>query len=436
MTSTYSYPGVYVEEKSSPSISVSNSPTAVPVFIGAVHRTDGSRFTEFNCVRVNSWLDYCSRANPDARLSVEVKSTPGKDGGAYTHTHMIVMSIFSLAIKKYFENGGGPCYLCPQYDSSKGSNLPPAIRKYPDITLLVALCATAKERDDTYDNLNTLLASGTNYFLIADCDDGSTTPDTAAAFTAAYYPALKTKERLRRPADGSITVTGYKDAKSSLVGTLADLKTVDEPLYKACSEAIDTRLAAEKELSAAAVMAGVYCAVDRSRGCWKAPANVALSGVSGVAALVDDISRGQMNDKGINVIRELPNRGIRPWGSRTLAGASTNTDTSWRYVPVRRLFNSAETDIRKSMRAMVFEPNSAPTWEKVRGAIQSYLHSLWRKGALAGSSPQEAYFVQIGKGLTMSDEDIKQGKMIAKVGMAAARPAEFVILQFTQDVAV
>ncbi|MDR5823090.1 phage tail sheath C-terminal domain-containing protein [Caballeronia sp. LZ043] len=117
----------------------------------------------------------------------------------------------------------------------------------------------------------------------------------------------------------------------------------------------------------------------------------------------------------------------------TLAGADSNDDTSWRYIPVRRLFNSAEADIRKSMQAMMFEPNTAPTWEKVRGAIDSYLFSLWSSGALAGTAPEEAYFVQIGKDVTMSDADIAAGKMIVKVGMAAARPAEFIILQFTQD---
>jgi hypothetical protein len=82
----------------------------------------------------------------------------------------------------------------------------------------------------------------------------------------------------------------------------------------------------------------------------------------------------------------------------------------------------------------VFEPNSQPTWERVRAAISNYLYALWRQGGLAGNSEEDAYFVQIGRGITMTPEQINEGKMIIKVGLAAVRPAEFIILQFTQDV--
>ena len=87
------------------------------------------------------------------------------------------------------------------------------------------------------------------------------------------------------------------------------------------------------------------------------------------------------------------------------------------------------------MQTMVFEPNNQPTWQKVSAAIENYLYSLWCQGALAGATPAEAYFVQIGLDVTMTQDDIDQGKMIVQVGMAAARPAEFIVLQFTQNVA-
>lgn len=54
---------------------------------------------------------------------------------------------------------------------------------------------------------------------------------------------------------------------------------------------------------------------------------------------------------------------------------------------------------------------------------------------LAGTKPEEAYRVWIGLGETMTQDNINEGQMIVKVGMAAVRPAEFIILQFTQDVA-
>ncbi len=137
-----------------------------------------------------------------------------------------------------------------------------------------------------------------------------------------------------------------------------------------------------------------------------------------------------MNDAGINAIRHFTGKGTLIWGARTL----DQTD-NWRYIPVRRLFNTAERDIKRAMRFAVFEPNSQPTWKRVQTAIDNYLYQLWQQGALAGNKPQEAYFVQIGKDITMSEDDIQQGKMIVKVGMAAVRPAEFIILQFSQYVA-
>lgn len=160
----------------------------------------------------------------------------------------------------------------------------------------------------------------------------------------------------------------------------------------------------------------------------ESPANVALNNATPVK-VVTDVDQGVMNDKGINAIRNFTGKGTLIWGARTL----DKTD-AWRYVPVRRLFNSVERDIKRAMQLAVFEPNSQPTWETVRSAIDHYLYGLWQQGALSGSKASEAYFVQIGQGVTMTDDDINQGKMIVKVGMAAVRPAEFIILQFTQNV--
>lgn len=86
------------------------------------------------------------------------------------------------------------------------------------------------------------------------------------------------------------------------------------------------------------------------------------------------------------------------------------------------------------MSPALFEPNHGPTWERVRSAVENYVHSLWQQGALLGDTPEQAYFVHIGRGLTMNDDDIKKGRMILKVGLSAVRPAEFIILKLTQDI--
>ena len=86
-----------------------------------------------------------------------------------------------------------------------------------------------------------------------------------------------------------------------------------------------------------------------------------------------------------------------------------------------------EESIQNSTSFVVFEPNNTTTWLKVRGMIGSYLIGLWKQGALAGSKPEQAYFVKVGLGETMTSNDILEGKMIITIGIAAIRPAEFTI---------
>lgn len=189
---------------------------------------------------------------------------------------------------------------------------------------------------------------------------------------------------------------------------------------------------ASSELPPSGVIAGIYAQVDNARGVWKAPANVSPIGVVGLSA---DISHQEQEDlnvdpvagKSINVIRAFPGKGILVWGARTLAG----NDNEWRYVSVRRFFIFAEESIKKAIERFVFEPNVQDTWIKVKGAIEHFLTDQWKAGALAGTTPQQAFFVSVGLGQTMTAQDILEGRMIVEVGMAASRPAEFIILKFS-----
>jgi len=180
-----------------------------------------------------------------------------------------------------------------------------------------------------------------------------------------------------------------------------------------------------------ATMAGVFARVDRNRGVWKAPANVSLKLVEEPSRLVTDEQQGSLNvdadsGKSINVIRKFAKKGIIVWGARTLAG----NDNEWRYVPVRRLFIFMEESIEKATEPSVFEPNDAQTWTKLKVMIENFLSKLWREGALAGAKPEDAFFVNVGLGKTMTALDILEGRLIIEVGVAAVRPAEFIILKF------
>jgi phage tail sheath protein FI len=79
----------------------------------------------------------------------------------------------------------------------------------------------------------------------------------------------------------------------------------------------------------------------------------------------------------------------------------------------------------------VFEPNTKNTWVKVKGMIESYLLTKWIEGALAGSKPEEAFFVNVGLPQTMSSDEVLDGIMRVRIGMAVSRPAEFIILEFS-----
>jgi phage tail sheath protein FI len=186
------------------------------------------------------------------------------------------------------------------------------------------------------------------------------------------------------------------------------------------------------EMPPSAAIAGVYTDVDGKRGVHKAPANVSLNSVIGVADLISHDEQMDLNvdvvaGKSINVIRPFTGKGILVWGARTLAG----NDNEWRYVPVRRFFNMVEESAKKATEQFVFEPNDANTWTKVKAMIENFLINQWRSGALAGSTPEKAFFVKVGLNQTMTAQDVLEGKMIVEIGMAAVRPAEFIILRFS-----
>jgi phage tail sheath protein FI len=185
-------------------------------------------------------------------------------------------------------------------------------------------------------------------------------------------------------------------------------------------------------LPSSPAIAGVYARVDRTRGVWNAPANEGIMATIKPMVKITGADQENLNvdttaGKSINAIRGFAGQGVLIWGSRTLAG----NDNEWRYIPVRRLFIMIEQSIKKSTAWAVFGPNDAMAWLKVKAMIESYLEGLWRQGALVGSKAEQAFFVRVGLGTTMTEQDILEGRMIIEVGIAAVRPAEFIILRFS-----
>lgn len=174
-----------------------------------------------------------------------------------------------------------------------------------------------------------------------------------------------------------------------------------------------------------ASVAGVYAKTDVSRGVHKAPANETIA-CTGLKTNYTSAEQDMLNPEGINLIRAINGMGIRIWGART---ASSNS--AFRYVNVRRLFIYVEESIKNSTGWVVFEPNDASLWSRVSITITSFLDNIYRMGMLAGSTPEESYFVEIGTS-TMTPDDIRAGRLICNVGIAPSKPAEFVIFRVTQ----
>jgi phage tail sheath protein FI len=174
-------------------------------------------------------------------------------------------------------------------------------------------------------------------------------------------------------------------------------------------------------------IAGVWARTDESRGVWKAPANDTIRGCLDVELAITQNEQGLLNPIGINCIRPFGTRGIRIWGARTLA-----SDTDWRYINVRRLFNMVETTIMQGTQYAVFEPNDVTLWEGISRTLSGFLRGLWSQGALFGTSPDQAFYVKCDAE-TNPPNSIDEGKLVVEVGIAPVKPAEFVIFRISQQ---
>lgn len=174
---------------------------------------------------------------------------------------------------------------------------------------------------------------------------------------------------------------------------------------------------------------GIYARSDNTRGVHKAPANEVVRGCVGLDCQFNTGEQDILNPKGINLIRSFPGQGIRVWGART-----ATSNASWKYINVRRLFIFIEESIKANTSWAVFEPNDEVLWVRVQRTISVFLNGLWRGGSLAGTSPEEAFFVNIGRD-TMSQDDIDNGRLVCVIGVAPVKPAEFVIFRISQKTA-
>ncbi|MFC5625429.1 phage tail sheath family protein [Algoriphagus winogradskyi] len=478
--SIQSTPGVYIEEIATLPASVASVETAVPAFIGHTDRAEkNGEDVRGVPTRITNMLEFegiFGKGNPETfTISVVDSYDAAKGSGEKLATRKITAtppatpSPYKLyySMQLYFSNGGGPCYIVSvnDYDNVpiKGDSATPAsilggleaIKAIDEPTLLVfpdqiPTDLTGSDYKDIYDAALAQCDSLKDRFVIIDVKIVTADPFADAQnfrnngigmsnlkYGAAYYPNLSTSlnyaysladqtitHTSNYPSGGTLTEAGASDTLS-----LEALETSEPSIYRGILAEIKKQYIT---LPPSGAVAGIYARVDRQRGVWKAPANVDVRTVIGPSRKVSHDQQAALNvdatsGKSINAIRTFTGKGTLVWGARTLAG----NDNEWRYVPVRRLYIFVEESVKKATEFVVFEPNDANTWLRSKTMIENFLSKLWRDGALAGAKPEEAFFVRVGLGQTMSAQDILEGRLIIEIGMAAVRPAEFIILKFS-----
>ncbi|MBI5550166.1 MAG: phage tail sheath family protein [Desulfobacterales bacterium] len=460
---TYKTPDVYVEEVSLFPPSVAEVATAIPAFIGHTQQARKIVANDLRLVphRISSMTEYEQYFGKTDPLSFTVNIVQNTTTHEFTIQPIAEPTptyLMYYCLKLFFANGGGPCYIVSVGDlqtaialgdDSSGLQgglkrleqedeptlivIPEAVRLGNSAHFFSLMNAALGQCHKLMDRFAIMDLHGQDVALFR----GNIASDLDyLKYGAAYHPWLETS--LNFPFDDTSVVIGTHqdqagtDVSGGLAGTALGATTVKDQnnaLYNQIKEAL---LKLFIKLPPSAAVAGVYARVDGARGVWKAPANVSLFNVVRPTQKITSEDQEDLNvdptaGKSINAIRAFTGKGTMVWGARTLAG----NDNEWRYVSVRRFFNMVEESIKKSTYWAVFEPNDANTWIKVKSMIENYLILKWRDGALAGAKPEHAFFVKIGLGETMTAVDVLEGRMNVEIGMAAVRPAEFIILKFS-----
>lgn len=536
-------PGVYLKEKDAFPNSVVEVSTAVPAFIGYTEKAENgtqpllnkpfriSSFAEFQkyfggSADITFSLKAGTAAKPAVAEETDNDGNVTKPGVPADPGFNIILNntkfkldrsspVFRLfdAIRFFYQNGGGPCYIVSVGDYSgliskglldgtdvdnPGGGLITLKKEQEPTMVLVPDALSLDSADKCYSVYEQVIAHCEKMMsrvAILDVYDGykdqkDPSGDVIEAFrkgvganglkyAIGYYPWVETTivqetelsftnldddsikvltqlflaeqgiTKDGKPANptgpdkdfGSTEANAKAKQKFDFLNAVSNFKpdTADDinksliflsPVYNGLLKEIQNRL---NILPPASAMAGVYTKVDATRGVWKAPANVSLNSVVKPSVNITFEDQEDLNisltGKSINAIRSFIGEGVLVWGARTLDGNSQD----WRYINVRRTMIMLEQSVKAAAKAYVFEPNDSGTWTTVKSMIENFLSQQWKRGALAGATPEDAYSVHVGLGATMTANDILDGIMRITVLIAVSRPAEFIEINFQQQ---
>lgn len=403
---TYQTPGIYIEEISTGTRPIEAVGTSTAGFVGTAPNAEAYVNEAF---AVNSWSQFVKEF-----VAEDSRSTP-----------------LSQAVFGFFQNGGSRCYVVNI--GTNGSLLGDGKRRQ-GLALLeeideVAIVAAPGFTDAaSYDALLEHCERLQDRFAILDAPETVTNIDVLKKVGTAAASKPKKSEGEAGAGDtsggsSSSTETGGARPRTSDRGYGAfyfPWIVVSDPFSPREPVAVPP----------SGHLAGIYARTDATRGVHKAPANETVRGALDLTYRITQSEQGELNTLGVNCLRFFPTQGIRVWGARTLADSASE----WRYLNVRRLFNMIEESIAQGTRWVVFEPNDMTLWKSIRRDINAFLTLQWRQGALMGATAEEAFFVQCDEE-TNPPEVIDAGQVVAVIGIAPVKPAEFVIFRIGQSAA-
>jgi phage tail sheath protein FI len=395
---TYQTPGVYVEEVEGGSKPIEAGSTNIAGFLGIAEKGPVNE-----AILVTNWTQY-------------TKIFGGMHGGGW----------LAHGVYQFFQNGGTKCFinnLAPSAAAGEGENgeekaeaqegaakVPARIENPPDIAKLII------GKDEGAGKKTGLCLFDTIAEIALVAAPGVVDPAAQDAILSHCeknrfrFAVLDSPEELEKgidtmPVPRDSIMGAYYFPWISMYDTQQDAKVFAPPSGGIC---------------------GVYSRVDSVRGVHKAPANEIFRTALGLKYTLTDAEQELLNPRGINCIREFPGRGIRVWGARTIS-----SNPEWRYINVRRLFCMVEQAIQNGTNWVVFEPNTRDLWKKITRNLTSFLLNIWKSGALFGDTPEEAFYVRCDDELN-PPESIDAGYVVVEIGLAPAKPAEFVVFRVSQ----
>ena len=479
MKKRHNTPGVYVEEVSIFPNSIAQVETAIPAFVGysekAVKSSDSLHLIPTKIESISEYEILFGRAflsKFEIVSALAADPFPLKVGEELKSISFLPnqQSFLYPSVKAFFGNGGSACYIVSVGCYSEQNSL--VVQKSD---LLNGLSALESEElpsmivvpdavslaDHAFDIYKAMLAQAKAKFRFAILDIPNGFSPTSnecistfrtgigqqnLSFGAAYFPWINSNFSLERDVDilnhlpfqVLQEILPEEHAQSFLNATPSPAGDYLHQGLKGLSKTYQELLKIIQErlrlLPPSGFLAGAFSQVDEHKGVWKAPANVSLNYAKKTTSLITNTIQEKLtthpSGKSINAIREFPGKGVLIFGARTLAG----NDNEWRYISVRRTFSMIEQSLRDGLKYVAFEANERKTWNTIKINCSAFLTELWRKGGLAGAKPEEAFFVKVGLGETMSNQDVLDHKLIVEIGMALVRPAEFMFLRISLKV--